>query len=107
MRDVLSPFVPWLAWPVLSIYLQSGMFSGLFTMTLHALVFCAIYTILILLNRLPGYADINYPVLQMHPILFEVLIRTPPMLPWNLMIWLFSFIGGVRSALKLLQHTFC
>jgi len=102
LRDFVWPFLPWLCWPVLSLYLRNGaLVSGMMSMLLHGVGLAGIYAVLQFSNQLPAYFDVDYPVLRMHPMLLGAVMRAPPMVPWSSFLKLVWFLGAVRSIWKL------
>jgi len=103
LRDFLWPFVPWLLWPACSFYLRGGTITGLLSLGLHAVALAGIYAVLQMFNQLPAYLDVEYPVLRGHPILLDLAMRAPPMLPWSFIGRLFGLVGALRTSWKLVQ----
>eukprot|EP00927_Polykrikos_kofoidii_P031978 TRINITY_DN2737_c0_g2_i1.p1 TRINITY_DN2737_c0_g2~~TRINITY_DN2737_c0_g2_i1.p1 ORF type:complete len:997 (-),score=158.26 TRINITY_DN2737_c0_g2_i1:79-3069(-) len=102
LRDFLWPAVPWLAWPLCSFYLRGGAFSGIISMALHAVVLSGIYAVLQLMRQLPPYLDVDYPVLRSHPLLLEIVMRAPPMVPWGGFAQIVGVVGAARTVWKML-----
>eukprot|EP00933_Yihiella_yeosuensis_P005245 TRINITY_DN109724_c0_g1_i1.p1 TRINITY_DN109724_c0_g1~~TRINITY_DN109724_c0_g1_i1.p1 ORF type:complete len:589 (+),score=88.07 TRINITY_DN109724_c0_g1_i1:118-1767(+) len=95
-RDFLVPFAPWLAWPICSFYLRSGV-GGLVHMFLHAIVLSGLYTCAGWFNQLPPYLDIDYRLLRSHPLLLGIVMRAPPLVPWGLFSRAFGLLGAIRT----------
>lgn len=106
LRDFIWPLVPWLAWPICKFYLRGGVLSGLVSMALHAVLIVGVYAVLQFLNQLPGYLDVDYPVLRKHPFLLDVAMRAPPMVPWGSFGKTMGVAGAARSCWKLLKFMF-
>ena len=77
LHDFLLPLAPWLAWPVVSIYLRQGLVSGILAMILHGIVLAGVYSMLQFMNQLPPYLDLHYQVLKYHPGLRTLIMRAP------------------------------
>jgi hypothetical protein len=105
LRDVLWPFVPWLAWPLCSFYLQGGggVFVGMLSMGLHGIVILGVYTVLQLFQQLPTYLNVDYPVLRAHPLLLDLVMRAPPLVPWAALASFVGLVGTAWSAWMLLR----
>jgi hypothetical protein len=105
MWDLLKPLTPWLVWPLCSLYLRSGLVSGCLALACHMAVIVTLYSILYTLQLLPCYLDLSYPVLRMHPLFVEVVIRAPPMLRWRVLALMVWRAGILHSAWRLLRCT--
>mmetsp|Transcript_138004 Transcript_138004/g.251133 ORF Transcript_138004/g.251133 Transcript_138004/m.251133 type:complete len:888 (-) Transcript_138004:95-2758(-) len=101
--DFLWPILPWLAWPVCSYYLRSGLLSGMMSMALHTVILVGVYVMMQFFNRLPGYLDVNYPVLRNHPLMLRVVMLAPPLVPWNFFAHLLGVTGTLFSAWRVAQ----
>uniref|UniRef100_A0A7S1L134 Uncharacterized protein n=1 Tax=Alexandrium catenella TaxID=2925 RepID=A0A7S1L134_ALECA len=97
----MLPLGPWLAWPIGGLYLRDSLVSGVLTLALHVVVLAGLYAVMQFLHQLPPYLDVDYPVLRAHPLLLDLTMRAPPMVPWAAMARTFAGIGAVRSFWKL------
>jgi len=104
LYDFLLPLAPWLAWPVVSLYLRQGLVSGILAMILHGIVLAGIYTMLQFMNQLPPYLDLQYQVLKHHPGLRSLVMRAPQTVPWSTISKVFGLMGAVHSAWRLLTN---
>mmetsp|Transcript_23345 Transcript_23345/g.54289 ORF Transcript_23345/g.54289 Transcript_23345/m.54289 type:complete len:745 (+) Transcript_23345:92-2326(+) len=104
LRDVLMPFLPWMAWPVLSLHMQGRVLGGLFMAALHTVGVMGLYGVLQMAGQLPPYLNIDYPILRGHPLLLDLAMHTPPMVPWGPLIRAFAALGGLWSGLQFLRH---
>lgn len=102
LRDLVTPFVPWLSWPLLSLYLWGGVASGVMTLVLHTVALSGFYHVLQMFNQLPVFLDLDYKVLQRSPILLDLAMRAPPLVPWADVARLCTCIGCLRLAWKVL-----
>ncbi|CAJ1436764.1 unnamed protein product [Effrenium voratum] len=97
LRHLLLPILPWLAWPVINLYIRQGVLQAVLTMMLHGVVLAGVYSILQSLGRLPYYLDLEYPVLQHHSGLQELVLRAPQ-IPWAFLASASAFVGWIRVA---------
>lgn len=103
ISDLLWPLVPWLAWPFCSLYVRSGAISGLVTMALHIVVLAGLYVVLQFSRQLPPYLDVDYPILRAHPLLLDLVMRAPPLVPWAAVARALGSVGLIRSLWKFFQ----
>eukprot|EP00927_Polykrikos_kofoidii_P031977 TRINITY_DN2737_c0_g1_i1.p1 TRINITY_DN2737_c0_g1~~TRINITY_DN2737_c0_g1_i1.p1 ORF type:complete len:988 (-),score=158.33 TRINITY_DN2737_c0_g1_i1:79-3042(-) len=102
LRDCLWPAVPWLAWPVISLYVRGGTLSGIISMAFHSVVLTGVYVMLQALRQLPPYLDVDHPVLRDHPRLLEFIMRAPLSLPWNGVAKVVAWAGVLFTVWKIL-----
>lgn len=100
LKDLLWPLLPWLVWPVATMYLRQGVFYGLFTMAMHTVLLTGVYAVLQMMNQIPVQLDLSHPVLRDQPLLLEVMMRAPPLVPWARVIQAFSSVGAAFSLWK-------
>lgn len=101
LRDLLGPVLPWLSWPLCSLYLWGGIASGIFTMTLHVVILSGLYHVAQTFNQLPQFLDIDYKILRAHPILLDFAMRAPPLVPWGHVAHVVMLLGCLRLVVKL------
>jgi len=106
LSDFLEPVLPWVFWPVCNYYLSGGSIKGLMSMATHGVLLSGVYAVLQMFRLLPPFLDTDYQVLRAHPILIDLVMGMPPLIPWAYFSWLISCFGLGWSAWKFLQRVF-
>jgi len=103
LKHLFMPVLPWIVWPIISFYIGSGLFSGLWQLAVHSFLAAGAYALLRMLKQIPSYLDTEYPVLQARPQLLDAVMMVVPWMPWASLINIFGVIGLVWSSVKLLR----
>lgn len=98
--DLLWPFVPWIVWPLLQLYLKDGL-AGLVSLLLHAVAVAGLYAMLQSFGHLPAYLDSEYPVLRSWPRLLTWVLFLPSV-PWSSAARIMGILGAMNSAFRFL-----
>lgn len=104
VKDLLWPFVPWLGWPIGSMYLNNGLFKGVTSMIFHSVIVFGVYVLLQTAMIIPPYLNVDYPIFRAHPRLLDLFMLVPPRFPWVLVASALKLFGFAFSAGKLIYH---
>lgn len=103
LKHLFLPLLPWIVWPIVSSYISTGLFSGLWQLALHSFLATGAYALLRIFGQLPSYLDTEYLVLQARPQLLDAVMLVVPWMPWASLINVFGLIGLVWSSVKLMR----
>jgi hypothetical protein len=103
LKHLLMPMAPWIIWPLTSIYIQNGFFSGLWTLGIHSVFAIGTYTFLRIFQQLPPYLDTEHAVLQARPQCLDAALQVLPWMPWATLGNVIAWLGVVWSSFKVLR----
>jgi len=101
LKHLLVPFLPWLSWPIISSYIRTGLFSGLWQLGVHSFLVTGAYSILRMFGQLPAYIDLEFALLQAQPQLLDAVMEVMPWIPWVRLTTVFTVMGACWSFMKL------
>lgn len=100
LKHLLIPFAPWMAWPMISLYIRTGLFSGLWQLGVHSFLATGAYSLLRMFGQLPPCLDLEFPMLQARPQLLDVVMEVMPWMPWERLTTLLVLLGSCWSVVK-------
>lgn len=103
IKHLLMPTVPWLIWPLASLYIRTGVFSGLWTLGIHGVLAVGIYTFLRIFQQLPPYLDIDHGILQARPQCLDAALQVLPWMPWATLGSAIAWLGIAWSIFNVLR----
>jgi len=103
MKHIFWPFAPWLAWPVISLYIQTGVISGLWQLAVQVVVVAGCFVLLRLFRQLPPWLDLEYAPLHARPELLDAAMEVLPWMPWAKLGAVLGAVGACWCGAKLLR----
>lgn len=101
LKHFLLPILPWTVWPIISFYIETGFFSGLWQLAIHSFLATGAYALLRMFRQLPPYLDVEYSVLQARPQLLDAVMQVIPWMPWAKLANAVGILGVCWSGVRL------